>query len=59
MYDKLVTKVNAIDAKIPSTSELVTKRQCDSKKQGLEKEIEDFRKKISSTSIFFKENETT
>ena len=59
VYDKLVTKVNAIDAKIPSTSEIVTKRQCDSKKQGLEKEIEDFCKKISSTSIFVKENGTT
>ena len=35
VYYKLVTKVNAIDAKIPSTSWLVTKTQYDSDKQDL------------------------
>ena len=39
MYDELVTKVNAIDTKIPSTNGLVTKKQYDSDKQGLEKKI--------------------
>ena len=57
VYGKLITKVNAIDAKIPNTNELVTKRQCDSNKQGLEKKIDDFHKNIPSTSIFFKETD--
>ena len=39
--DKLVTKINAFDTKIPSTSGLVTKIQYDSGKQGLEKKIGD------------------
>ena len=29
VYDKLVTRVNAIDSKIPNTSGLVTKTQYD------------------------------
>ena len=33
VYDKLVLKVSAIDTKIPSTSGLVSKTQCESHKQ--------------------------
>ena len=40
VYDKLVTKVNAIDTKIPITSGIVTRTQYDSDKQGPEKNIE-------------------
>ena len=39
MYDKLVTKVNSIEAS--STSGLVSKTQYDSDKEGLEIKIED------------------
>ena len=39
VYDKLVTKVNAIDTKIPCTSKLATKTQYDLYKQGLEKNV--------------------
>ena len=39
VYDKLVTKVNAIDTKIPRTSKLATKTQYDSYKQGLDKNV--------------------
>ena len=46
LYNQLVTKVNAIDTKTPSTSRLVTKRRYDSDKQALEKKIEDGYKKI-------------
>ena len=45
MYDHLVTKVNAIDTKIPRTSELVTKTQYDSDKQSLLEKIKDVGKK--------------
>ena len=41
MFNKLVIKVNAIDTKAPSTTELVTKVQYDSEKQALEKSIKD------------------
>ena len=41
MYDKLIVKVNAIDIKIPSDSELVTQAQYDTDKQFLEKKIDD------------------
>ena len=41
MYDQLVTKVNVIDTKIRSTSGLVTKKQYDFDKQGVEKKIKD------------------
>lgn len=37
VYNQLVTKVIAIDAKIPSTSTLVTKSKYDSHKQVLQK----------------------
>ena len=37
----MVTKVNAIDTKVPNLSRLVTKTQCDSDKQVLEKKVED------------------
>ena len=50
MYDKLVTKVNAIDTKIPSTSGLVTKIWCDADKQDLENKTENVDKKIPNTS---------
>ena len=45
-YDKLVTNVNAIDTKIPSTSRAATKTQ-------YEKQIEDAVKKIPSSSGLF------
>ena len=41
VYDKLFTKVNIIDTKIPSTGGLVTKAQFNSDKQDLENKIED------------------
>ena len=50
VYDKLVTKINAINTKIPSTSAIVTKIQCHSDKQGLQNKIEDADKKIANTS---------
>ena len=50
VYNQLVTKANAIDTKIPSTSELVTKTQYDSDKQDLEKRIEGVDKEILNTS---------
>ena len=53
-YDKLVTKSNAI---IPSTSELVTKTQYHSDKQGLEKKIESVDKKIPNTSWLVKKTD--
>ena len=43
LYDKLIIKVNA---KIASTSGLITKTQHDSNKQSLEKTIEYIDKKI-------------
>ena len=49
MYHNLVTKVNTIDTKIPSTSGLVTKTRYDSGKQGLEKKIKNVGKKIPDT----------
>ena len=42
MHDKLIVKVNAIDIKIASDSELVTQAQYDADKQVLEKKIDDF-----------------
>ena len=41
VYNQFVTKLNTTNAKIPSTSELVTETQYDSGKQGLQKRIED------------------
>ena len=40
VYDNLATKVNAIIIKIPSTSGLLTEKQYDSDKEGIEKKIE-------------------
>ena len=39
MYDELVTKVNAVDTKIPTTIGLVNKTQYNSNKQDLEKKM--------------------
>ena len=50
MYNQLVSKANAIDTKIPSTSELVTKTQYDSDKQDLEKRIEGVDKEVLNTN---------
>ena len=50
VYDKLLTKINVIDTKKPSTSKLITKAQYDSDKHVLEKKIEDFDRKIPNTS---------
>ena len=44
-YDKLVTNVNAIDTKIPSTSQAVTKTQ-------YEKQIEDIAKRYPAVVEF-------
>ena len=49
MYDKLVTKLNAIVNKVQSTSGLVFKTYYDSDKQNLEKKIENLNKKILNT----------
>ena len=49
MCDKLLTKFNAIDTKIPITSGLVTKAQEDSGKKSLEKKIENVDRKIHNT----------
>ena len=54
IYNQLVTRFNAVDTKILSTSGLITKTQYDSGKQGLEKKIEYFYKKIPSTSGLIK-----
>ena len=50
LYNQLVSKANAIDTKIPSTSELVTKTQYDSDKQDLEKRIEGVDKEVLNTN---------
>ena len=50
VYNQLVRKANAIDTKIPSTSELVTKTQYDSDKQDLEKRIEGVDKEVLNTN---------
>ena len=54
MDNQLVTKVNAIDTKIPSTSGLLTKTQYDWDKQDLERKIEDVDKKMPNTSELVK-----
>ena len=53
IYDKLVTKVDAIDTEISSTGRLVFKTQYDSGKQNLEKKIEDVNQKIPNTKEHF------
>ena len=50
VYNQLASKANAIDTKIPSTSELITKTQYDSGKQDLEKRIEDVDKEVPNTN---------
>ena len=45
-----MTKVNAIDFKVSSTSGFVSKTQCNSDKQVLEKNFEDVNEKIPNTS---------
>ena len=44
-YDELVTKVSAIDTKIPNITGLFTVTQYNSEKNGLEKKIEEVDKK--------------
>ena len=56
VYHNLVTEVNAIDTKTPTTIGLVTKTQCDSDKQGLEKVIEKVVKKIPNSSGLVKKS---
>ena len=53
----MVTKVNATDSKIPSTSGLVTGTQYDLDKQGLEKKFEDVDKKIPNSSGLVKKTD--
>ena len=50
MYDKLVTKVNAIVTKVQIVSGLVSKTHYDSNKQNLEKKMKNFNKKILNTT---------
>ena len=52
VYDKLVTKVNAINS-----SKFVLKTQCDTDKSGLEKKINDANKKISDISGLVKKSD--
>ena len=49
MY-KLISNIIAIDTKVPSTSRIVTKTQCDSDRQVLEKKIEKVNKKTPKTT---------
>ena len=46
----MVTKVKAVDSKIPIISGLVTKTQYDSDKLGIEKKLEHVDKKVPNTS---------
>ena len=55
LYDKLVTKINAIDTKIPSTIGLFTETQYYSDNQGLAKMIGDIDKKILNDSGLIKD----
>ena len=55
LYDKLVTKINAIDTKIPSTIGLFTETQYYLDNQGLAKMIEDIDKKILNDSGLIKD----
>ena len=57
MDNQLVTKVNAIDTKIPSTNGLLTRTQYDWDKQDLERKIEDVDKKIPDTSELAKKTD--
>ena len=57
VYNKLVTNVNSnwsmintIDTKVPSTSKLISETQCNSEKQNIKKNIEDFNNNIPNTS---------
>ena len=50
LYDKFVTKFNAIDNQIPSVTEFVSKTHYDSDKQVLERKIKDVDKKIPNTN---------
>ena len=55
LYEQLVTKINAIDTKIPSTIGLFTETQYYSDNQGLAKMIEDIDKKILNDSGLIKD----
>lgn len=50
VHERFITKVSAIDTKKTITGGLVTKLQCNSDKQSLEKNIGDADKKIPNTS---------
>ena len=50
VYEKLFTKANTIDTKIPSTGRLVTKTRFNSDKQGIESKIVDIDQKIPNIS---------
>ena len=54
IYNHLLTRFNAVDTKILSTSGLITKTKYDSGKEGPDKKIEYFYKKISSASGLIK-----
>ena len=57
VHNKLVIKVNDIDTKVPSTSGIVTKIQCDLDKQCLEKVIDDVVKRIPNTKGLVKKTD--
>ena len=42
--------INTIDTKVPSTSKLISETQCNSEKQNIKKNIEDFNNNIPNTS---------
>ena len=46
--------INTIDTKVPSTSKLISETQCNSEKQNIKKNIEDFNNKIPNTSSLVK-----
>ena len=50
MYDKLDLKIKDIKNKVPDTNTLSNKRQCNTDKQNLEKDIEDVDEKISKNN---------
>ena len=59
--NKLVTNansnwsmINTIDTKVPSTSKLISETQCNSEKQNIKENIEDFNNKIPNTSSLVK-----
>ena len=58
VHEKVDTKLNAIDAKVPNTTGLVSKTQCSSLKRNFEKKkIEDVNENIPNTSGLVKKTD--